>query len=333
MPDRKLHLKTEGVFYAYVSHLLQIFAVLLVLPLLASQIKAAEYEISGIATHSWLTSMGTKVDRAEQKLFTVFVEGKKWMIALYPADQTNAMWQTIGTENGIDIIHTRHGANDSATVIVETNSCPTGFHIPIAPHLWVMYASGHFFERWNGTNLPAVHRYAYEYYGVGPKGRPRYSDQRATVLFHERLPKLPKSVMLFNDGWFEPPTTNQPPRRLRRPFEYGYRDGVYESGKVHHFGEHMAASDFVFKRFSPNLNGKTSEDVYASYLCEVQVTSATNRCSLKPLQVRLPRRFVAMDHRLENASTPVVCVSYNSGDFRELPSMEHLQEFHSKRKR
>lgn len=278
--------------------------------------------------HSWLRSMGREVDRTEERRFAIFFQQGKWMIEIHPMEATNAIRQTVGSENGVDIIHTRYGQTEPGIVIVETNAFPTGFHFPIASHLWVMYASEAFWERWNGTNLPPIHKYAYEYYGVSHP-RPQYGDQRAEVVLNDGTPRLPTQVKFFNSGWSEFARTNREPRRMRKPFDNGYLNATYDSGDVRTVGNLKIPWEFVFKGLSPNLNGKSSNDLYVSFLCEVKVSFATNKCSINPLRVDLPKRFAVMDHRLEKASNAVVSVSYTRDDFQILPSVQQLQTFHN----
>jgi hypothetical protein len=268
----------------------------------------------------------------EEKSFTVSVRDDKWMIGLYPKDginSTTGMWQTVASRDGATIIHARHNGQSSAIVIVETNFFPMGFNIPVPTHLWMVYASKSFLNGWKGTNLPPVHKYAYEYYG-NTFGRPKYMDQNVAILFHDQEPRLPTAIQFFNGGWSELARSSQPPHRMRKPFENGYLNAAYEISDFRKTGDLTIPWGFKFREFVPNLNGKSPNDLYAGFHCEAQVTSVTNKCSTDLEKIGLPPLFHAMDHRLENGPDPIVSVSYNHGNFRNLPDLERLQEFSRK---
>ncbi len=298
-------------------------------------VRAVEYEVSGTVKHWWMKSMGTAVDRVEEGSFIVSVRDRAWRIVLYPKDGiniTSGKWQTVASRDGATIIHGRfNGQNaNSAIVIVESNFFPFGFNIPVPVHLWMVYASKSFLNGWSGTNLPPIYTHAYEHY---LDSRPKYMDQNISILFHDQEPKLPTAIQFFNAGWSELRSTNRPPRRMRPPFENGYLNAAYEITDFRKSGEVTIPWQFRFRKFVPNLSGKSRDDIYTSLQCEAQLTSVTNKCSTDPERADLPPHFVAMDHRLENAPDPIVNVSYTQGQFRTLPDIERLREFSSRKSR
>jgi hypothetical protein len=318
-------------------HLPGISSLLISLFIFTAPARAVEYEVRGTVKHWWMKSAGTEVDRMEERSFTVSVRDRAWMIGLYPKDginSTTGLWQTVASRDGETIIHARFNGEKSsdgwAIVMVESNFFPFGFNIPVPVHLWMVYASKSSLNGWNGTNLPPIYKYAYENYG-NTFGRPKYMDQNVAILFHHQEPRLPTEIQFFNAGWSdEPRRTNPPPRRMRPPFENGYLNAAYEISDFRKSEELTLPWRFKFRKFSPNVNGKSRNDIHTGFQCEAQLISVTNKCSMNPEQADLPSRFVAMDHRLENEPDPVVCVDYNHVNFRTLPDIERLQEFSRK---
>jgi len=273
-----------------------------------------------------MQAAGTKVFEFEERPFSVSVQGENWMITVGSAVATNIGGGTVGSANATDIIHMRYGKTDPVIVIVESNSFPTGFNLPVVPHLWIMFASGTFFEQWKGGPIPAMHKYAYIHYDK-PRGRPVFAEQNVTAVFNESLPKLPSFIRFYNNGWSDPMGTNGP-RRLRRPFENGYVNATYEATDWLTAGDLKLPGSCVFRQFFPDFNGGSSNATYVGMICEAKVALVKDKCSQQPLQIDLPNSFyAALDHRLENASNAVVAVEYTSGNFKRLPSPQELQDF------
>ena len=319
------------------SHLHGVSCLLVSFLAFTAPARAVEYEVRGTVKHWRMKSMGAEVSEMQERSFTVSVRDRAWMIGLYPKDGINAttgLWQTVASRDGETIIHARFNGEKSSSgwtiVMVESNFFPFGFNIPVPVHLWMVYASKSSLNGWNGTNLPPIYKYAYENYG-NTFGRPKYMDQNVAILFHHQEPRLPTEIQFFNAGWSdEPRRTNSPPRRMRAPFENGYMNAAYEISDFRKSGELTIPWQFKFRKFNPNLNGKSRNDIFVGLHCEGRLTSVTNKCSLDPERADLPSRFAANDHRLENAPDPIVNVHYNHANFPTLPDLERLREFSRK---
>ncbi len=326
------------MFYRHTILRLSIMAVncaLLLLLMTRSALGQTQYVVKGTVTDRFYNPPSQDEQEVRRYRFEVFVRGEQWRIDLYQMDVTNnIVRRTVGSDNGMEIVHLAVNNRGPSFVLVEPQPFPVGWNTPAFVHLWMMYASASYFTKGNREEEPPIYQYAY----CNMRPEVDLPNELVAVLLNEHEPKLPR-LEVFYEG---KPPNGAVQKQFGASFQSSrdlYTNALYEASDYKTAGRLQLPGKIRFQYFLSKTDGRNPNGKSVLYSCEAEVDSIDDRCPVELTTITLPAHYVANDLRVSAAAVSNMIASthgankrsssftYNGTDFSKIPTLKDLNKF------